>query len=76
MAEHILGIINKEEELEEEVAINAEKILGQIEIDVMLVDPFTYLNELAQAFLSDHMDEIEQGAKEGEMFAEKVLKKS
>ena len=73
MAKHILAVTDREVELEEIVATNADKVLEQIDLDALLADPSTYLNDLAQAFLSDHMDEIEEGAKAGKAFAEKVL---
>ena len=43
-------------------------------LDKLLKDPQEYLRKLGIAFLSEHIDEIEKGAKQGEKFAKEVLK--
>jgi hypothetical protein len=50
-------------------------ILGQIDIDELLKDPEGYLMALGDAFLGEHIDEVEKAHKEGGKFADKVLKK-
>lgn len=72
----VLNHIAKIDELQDEVISNSENILPSIELDDLLKDPEGYLLALGMSFLNEHMDEIEKGSKEGEKFAEKVLKKS
>ena len=76
MAQLVLNHIAKIDELQEEVIENSENILPSIELDALMKDPEGYLLALGMSFLNEHMDEIEKCAKEGEKFAEKVLKKS
>lgn len=76
MAQLVLNHIAKIDALQEEVINNSENILPSIDMDQLLKDPEGYLLTLGMSFLNEHMVEIEQGAKEGEIFAEKVLKKS
>ena len=74
MAESVLKHLEKIDRLQEEVNENAEKILRVIDLDKLLKDPQEYLRKLGIAFLSEHIDEIEKGAKQGEKFAKEVLK--
>jgi len=45
-------------------------------MDELLQNPEGYLVGLGEAFLNEHLDEIKQGAKEGEQFALNILEKS
>ena len=76
MAQLVLNHIAKIDELQDEVIQNAESILPSIDIDEMLKDTEGYLLNLGLAFLNEHVDEIEKGAKQGDKFATEVLKKS
>jgi len=62
--------------LDNEVIDNAETILPAINLDELLKDPEGYLLSLGDAFLGEHIDEIQKAHKEGVKFAEKILKKS
>ena len=42
----------------------------------MLKDTEGYLLNLGLSFLTEHIDEIEKGAEQGQKFAKEVLKKS
>ena len=75
MAQLVLNHISKIDELQDEVIQNAESILPSIKINELMKDPESYLLSLGLSFLNEHIDEIEKGAKEGEKFADKVLKK-
>ena len=52
---------------------NADNILQAIDLDEFLKDPKKYLLLLGDAFLSEHIDELEQASKEGSRFANEVL---
>ena len=72
-------IIKKTDEIwaiQQRVEKSAEDILPQIDLDALIADPKAYLEELAQEFLESHLDEIGEGAKVGEKFAEDVLKET
>ena len=56
------------------VSDNADNILKAIDLDEILKDPKKYLLLLGDAFLSEHIDELEQASKEGSRFASEVLK--
>ena len=74
MAQLVRSYLNKLEALDEEVEKNADGILSAINLDELLKDPEGYLLSLGDAFLKEHLDEIEKAKKEGEQFANKVLK--
>ena len=76
MAQLVLNHIAKIDELQDEVIQNAESILPSIDIDEMLKDTEGYLLNLGLSFLTEHVGEIEKGAKQGQKFAKEVLKKS
>tara|TARA_R100000655_G_scaffold97597_1_gene140638 strand:- start:882 stop:1112 length:231 start_codon:yes stop_codon:yes gene_type:complete len=59
--------------LETVIKDNADNILNAINIDDLLKDPEGYLLALGDAFIKDHLDEIEQAKKEGQKYAEGVL---
>tara|TARA_R100000231_G_scaffold97749_1_gene73017 strand:- start:885 stop:1082 length:198 start_codon:yes stop_codon:yes gene_type:complete len=61
--------------LNEEVDKNADNILEVIDIDALLKDPEGYLLSLGDAFLKEHLDEIQKASKEGKKFAEKILRR-
>ena len=68
--------LDKIDDLQDEVIDNAENILEAIDMDKLMKDPEGYLLALGDAFLKEHIDEIQKADKEGKKFAEKVLKKS
>tara|TARA_R110002012_G_scaffold280834_4_gene469547 strand:- start:1570 stop:1791 length:222 start_codon:yes stop_codon:yes gene_type:complete len=70
----ISNYLDKLDLLEEEVDRNADNILNVIDIDKLLEDPEGYLLSLGDAFLKEHIDEIEKASKEGKKFASKVIK--
>ena len=74
MAKLISNYLDKLDLLEEEVDRNADNILNVIDIDKLLEDPEGYLLSLGDAFLKEHIDEIEKASKEGKKFASKVIK--
>ncbi len=76
MAQLVLNHIAKIDELQDEVIQNADNILPSIDIDEMLKDTEGYLLNLGLSFLTEHVGEIEKGAKQGQKFAKEVLKKS
>jgi len=49
--------------------------LEVIDIDALLKDPEGYLLSLGDAFLKEHLDEIQKASKEGKKFAEKILRR-
>jgi len=74
LAKLISNYLDKLDLLEEEVNRNADNILNVIDIDKLLEDPEGYLLSLGDAFLKEHIDEIEKASKEGKKFANKVIK--
>lgn len=73
MAQLIEKHLNKLQALEDIVSENAEKILDVINLDELLKDPEGYMLLLGDAFLKEHIDEIEQASKVGKKFAKRVL---
>lgn len=76
MAQLIEKHLNKLQALEDIVSENAEKILDVINLDELLKDPEGYMLLLGDAFLKEHIDEIEQASKVGKKFARKILNES
>jgi hypothetical protein len=76
LAQLVHNYLDKLDGLREEVIQNADNILDAIDMDDLLNDPEGYLLALGDAFLKEHIDEIQEADKEGKKFAEKVLKKS
>jgi len=74
LAKLISNYLDKLDLLDEEVDRNADNILNVIDIDKLLEDPEGYLLSLGDAFLKEHIDEIEKASKEGKKFANKVIK--
>jgi hypothetical protein len=74
LAKLISNYLDKLDLLEEEVNRNADNILNVIDIDKLLEDPEGYLLSLGDAFLKEHIDEIQKASKEGKKFASKVIK--
>ncbi len=75
MAQLVHNYLNKLDDLQDEVVDNAENILGSIDMDELLKDPEAYLLSLGDAFLGEHIDEVEKAHKEGKKFADKILDK-
>ena len=76
MAQLVHNYLDKLDGLQEEVIQNADNILDAIDMDDLLNDPEGYLLALGDAFLKEHIDEIQEADREGKKFAKKVLKKS
>ena len=74
MAQSVRNYVNNLDKIEEVVSDNADNILKAIDLDEFLKDPKKYLLLLGDAFLSEHIDELEQASKEGSRFASEVLK--
>jgi cell division protein ZapA (FtsZ GTPase activity inhibitor) len=60
-------------ELESVIKENADNILNAINIDDLLKDPEGYLLSLGDAFINEHLKEIEKAKKEGKRYAEEIL---
>ena len=75
MAQLVHDYLDKIDDLQETVIEDADMILSQIDIDELLKDPEGYLMALGDAFLGEHIDEVEKAHREGGKFADKVLKK-
>lgn len=73
MAQSVRNYVNNLDKIEEVVSDNADNILQAIDLDEFLKDPKKYLLLLGDAFLSEHIDELEQASKEGSRFANEVL---
>ena len=73
MAQSVRNYVNNLDKIEEVVSDNADNILQAIDLDEFLADPKKYLLLLGDAFLSEHIDELEQASKEGSRFANEVL---
>tara|TARA_R100001594_G_C3922154_1_gene236008 strand:+ start:86 stop:316 length:231 start_codon:yes stop_codon:yes gene_type:complete len=76
LAQLIEKHLNKLQALEDIVSENAEKILSAINLDELLKDPEGYMLLLGDAFLKEHIDEIEQASEVGKKFARKILNES
>mgnify|MGYP003135956396 FL=1 len=76
MAQLVHNYIDSLEGLKEEVVNNADNILGVIDLNELLKDPEGYLLSLGDAFLDEHLDEIEKAKAAGVRFADKILKES
>tara|TARA_R100000664_G_scaffold12586_1_gene20185 strand:+ start:1617 stop:1847 length:231 start_codon:yes stop_codon:yes gene_type:complete len=76
LAQLVRNYFRKLEKLEDKIKEDADNILKAIDLDELLVDPEGYLMALSDAFLKEHMIEIEQAVKEGQRFARQVLDKS
>lgn len=75
MAQLVRKHVEKLDRLENIVKNDAENILDSINLDELLKDPEGYMLSLGDAFLNEHLNEIEQGKKEGIKFAKSILKK-
>ena len=74
MAQLINNHLNNLDKLEEVVVENADNILPSINVDDLLKNPENYLLALGDAFLKEHIGEIEQAADAGKAFADNILK--
>jgi len=66
---HVLQL----DKLEEVIKENSENILSAINLDELLKDPEGYMLALGDAFLKEHIDEIDKASKIGSKFAKRVL---
>ena len=76
MAQLLHNYIDKLDKLDDVIVKNAENILSVINLDELLKDPEGYLMALSDAFLEEHLPEIEKASREGEKFAKEILKRS
>ena len=76
MAQLVFNYLNEIDDLEDEVRDNAENILSTIELEKLLTDPEAYFLALSDAFLNEHIDEIEKANEEGKKFAKNILSKT
>lgn len=76
MAQLVHKYIDKLDQLDDIIVKDADNILSVINLDELLKDPEGYLMALSDAFLEEHLPEIEKASKEGRRFAEEILKKS
>ena len=76
MARLVNSYLDKIEIAKLKMAQDADKILEAIDIDDLIKNPESYLQALGKAFLDEHSKDIEYGFKQGEKFAEEILKKS
>ncbi len=76
MAQLLHNYIDKLDKLDDVIVENAENILSVIDLDELLKDPEGYLMALSDAFLEEHLPEIEKASREGEKFAKEILKRS
>tara|TARA_R100001443_G_scaffold108110_1_gene118324 strand:- start:204 stop:434 length:231 start_codon:yes stop_codon:yes gene_type:complete len=74
LAQLINNHLDKLDKLEEVVVENADNILPSINVDDLLKNPENYLLALGDAFLKEHIGEIEQAADAGKAFADNILK--
>ena len=73
MAQSLDNHLKKLDDLEDVIKQNADNILNVINIDDLLKDPEGYLLQLGDAFIKDHLDEIQKAKDEGKKYAKKVL---
>tara|TARA_R100001594_G_scaffold127174_1_gene164759 strand:+ start:4415 stop:4645 length:231 start_codon:yes stop_codon:yes gene_type:complete len=76
LAQLLHNYIDKLDKLDDVIVENAENILSVIDLDELLKDPEGYLMALSDAFLEEHLPEIEKASREGEKFAKEILKRS
>ena len=76
MAQLVHNYIDSLEGLKEEVVNNADNILEVIDLNELLKDPEGYLLSLGDAFLGEHLDEIEKAKNAGVKYADRILKES
>lgn len=76
MAQLVHRYIDKLDKLDDVIVENADNILDAINLDELLKDPEGYLMALSDAFLEEHLPEIEKASKEGEKFAKEILENS
>ena len=67
--------LDRLDDLQDVVTDNSELILEQIDLDKLLQDPEGYLMGLADAFLEEHIDEVQKAHKMVVTFANKILSK-
>lgn len=76
MAKLVFNYLDKIDRLDDKIEEDAENILKAINIDDLLKDPEGYLLQLSDAFLKDHLEEIQKAKVEGQKFANQILKES
>lgn len=73
MGQSLSNHLKKLDELETVIKNNADNILNVIDIDDLLKDPEGYLLALGDAFIKDHLDEIQKAKEEGKRYATEVI---
>ena len=76
MAQLVHNYLDKLDKLDDVIVDDADNILKAINLDELLKDPEGYLMALGDAFLKEHLPEIEKASDEGKKFAVKILKES
>ena len=76
MAQLVHRYLDRLDKLDDIIVEDADRILDAIDLDELLKDPERYLMALGDAFLKEHLPEIERASKEGRRFAEQILKRS
>ena len=74
MADPVSNYLDEIDEVQAVILNDANLILDAIEVEELLKDPERYLMSLGEAFLTEHLDEIEEGAKIGAKLATKMVK--
>ncbi len=73
MAQSLDKHLKKLDKLESVIKEDADNILNVINLDELLKDPEGYLFLLGDAFINEHLKEIEKAKKEGKRYAEEIL---
>ena len=69
----IQNYINKIEGLKEEVDKSKPKILGQIDLKLLLTNPKEYLQDFAMDFYDEHEKELREAVDAGEPQAKRII---
>jgi hypothetical protein len=73
MAKNVHNYLDKIDALKDAVIEDKDSILEDIDLDLLLNDPETYLEAKAGLFLKKHLPKIKQARKAGEQYAKKVI---
>tara|TARA_Y100001951_G_C11283561_1_gene267073 strand:+ start:64 stop:315 length:252 start_codon:yes stop_codon:yes gene_type:complete len=74
LADLVNNYLDEIDEIQAVILNDANLILDAIEIEQLLKDPEAYLMSLGEAFITEHLDEIESGARAGRKMAEQLVK--
>jgi hypothetical protein len=73
LADLLSNYLDEIDEIQDVIIKDSDLILDVIDLDQLLKDPEAYLMSLGEAFLTEHLDEVEQGSKMGEKLANKMI---